>query len=175
MSIQEVISELNRIQSEGLISAYAVGGAVAAVAYIETGSTEDIDVFVIFAGEQAKTLAPLILVWANLQLHGAIPQGERLVIGDWPVQFLPPGTPLYDEAIAGSQFLDFGGVEGRIMTAVHLAAIALATGRSKDYARVDEFIRRGKIDMDELMTLIARHGLDERWKTFQLRYPSQND
>lgn len=170
MAIQDVISELNRIESAGLIAAYAIGGAIAAQAYIETSSTSDVDVFVVFAGEGAQSLAPLGPIWADLIAHGAKAEGEYLVIGDWPVQFLPPGTPLYDDAIKNAQPKDFGGVEGRIMSAEYLAAIALATRRAKDYVRVDEFIRRGKVSRDVLMKLIAQFGLEAEWKSFETRF-----
>jgi hypothetical protein len=174
MAIQVVISELNRIQAAGLIAAYAIGGAVAAQAYIETSSTSDVDVFIVFAGEGAHSLAPLGAIWADLIANGAMAEGEHLVIGDWPVQFLPPGTPLYDEAIKHAQLKDFGGVQGRIMGPEYLAAIALATGRSKDFVRVEEFIRRNKVDMDLLAKMIREFGLETEWKTFSTRFLAPN-
>lgn len=170
MAIQDVISELNRIQAAGLVEAYAIGGAIAAQVYIETSTTEDVDVFVVFTGESANSLAPLGPIWADLIAHGAAPEGEHLVVGGWPVQLLPPGTPLYDEAILDAQMNDFGGVQGRTMRPEYLAAIAIATGRNKDYVRVDEFIRRRKIDMAEFMKLIEKHGLQGKWKTFERRF-----
>ena len=66
MSISKVISELNRLVAHGLVAKYAIGGAVAAQAYIETSSTEDIDAFVIVAGDEAKCLAPLGAIWSDL-------------------------------------------------------------------------------------------------------------
>lgn len=170
MPIQHVVSELNRIQSMGLISRYAIGGAVAAQAYVEVSSTEDVDVFVIFAGPEANSLAPLAPIWADLIAHGAGADGMYLVIGDWPVQLLPPGTPLYEEAILAAQQKDFGGVVGWIMEPEHLAAIALATGRGKDYQRVEEFVTRGAVDMDRLKALITRHDLQARWTSFKSKF-----
>ena len=174
MAIQNVISELNRIQSAGLIADYAIGGAVAAQAYIETSATADVDVFVLFAGDAAQSLAPLGNIWADMIAHGAKVEGEHLVIADWPVQFLPPGTPLYDDAIRKARTKDFGGQVARIMGPEHLAAIALATGRGKDYTRVEEFIRRGRVDMAALMQLIEQHGLQVKWNTFETRYLTSN-
>ena len=175
MPIPDVISELNRIRSAGLIADYAIGGAVAAQAYIETSATADVDVFVVFSGKAAQSLAPLVHLWADLIAHGAREEAEYLVIGDWPVQFLPPGTPLYDDAIRNARTSDFGGQVARIMGPEHLAAIALATGRGKDYTRVEEFIRRGKVDMPALMALIEQHGLQAKWKIFETRYLTSND
>jgi hypothetical protein len=174
MAIQHVIAELNRIQAAGLISDYAIGGAIAAQAYIETSATVDVDVFVVFGDDTANSLAPLVNIWADLVAHGAKEEGEYLVIGDWPVLFLPPGTSLYDDAIRNARTRDFGGQPGRIMGPEYLAAIALATGRAKDYARVEEFIKRGRIDTAALMQLVERYGLHAQWKTFESRYLSSN-
>lgn len=96
------------------------------------------------------------------------------MIGGWPVQLLPPGTPLYDDAILNARTKMFGGQEGRIMGPDHLAAIALATGRGKDYVRVEEFIKRNKIDMDVFLQLVERFGLQEQWKTFEMRFLTPN-
>lgn len=169
MAIKEVIHELNRIQSEGLVVDYAVGGAVAALAYIEASSTEDVDVFVILR-PGASDLAPLGEIWANLQAHGAVPEGERLVIGEWPVQFLPPGSPLDEDAIRNAQPWDFGGVSGRIMRPEYVAAIALALGRAKDKVRVEEFVRRGRLDMAEFTKVLTKHGLLQQWNIFTHKY-----
>lgn len=174
MPIQDVIAELNHVQSAGLIESYAIGGAVAAGAYIEVSSTVDVDVFVVFAPGSAHPLAPLGPVWAYLTARGAREEGGHLVIGGWPVQLLPPGTPLYDDAILNARTREFGQHEGRIMGPEHLAAIALATGRSKDIVRVEEFIKRNKIDMSVFLLLVERFGLQSQWKTFQTRFLTPN-
>lgn len=172
MAIQDVVSELNRIKAAGLIADYAVGGAIAAQAYIETSSTEDVDVFVVVSEPAASSLDSLNTVWPDLIAHGAkqLP-GGYLEIGGWPVQLLHFGQPLYDDAIANAQTNDFGGNQvGRIMRPVHLAAIALATGRVKDYGRVDEFIRQNKVSRADLEALVERFGLRERWNTFRSKF-----
>jgi hypothetical protein len=174
MPIKDAISELNRVRDAGLIQDYAIGGAVAAIAYIEAMSTEDVDVFAIFADSGASFLAPLGPVWHDLVAHGAKVDGEYLVIGGWPVQLLPSGGPLYDEAIASAVIHDFDGVSGNIMPARHLAAIAIQTARGKDYQRVDEFIRADQVSIEELKELVERFGLRSSWETFLLRYPQNH-
>jgi len=174
MAIQQVVSELNRIQAVGLISAYAIGGAVAAQAYIESSSTVDVDVFVVFGGAGAHSLAPLTPIYSDLTSHGARADGQYLVIGDWPVQLLPSVSPLYNDAIASARTMNFGDQPGRIMGPEHLAAIALATGRDKDYARVEQFLKSGATDLAALTALVERFDLRERWETFKRRYPTTN-
>ena len=173
MALQEVISELNRIKVAGFISDYAIGGAVAAHAYIEPAATVDVDVFVVF-GAGGHPLSPLAPIWADLIAHGAKVEDDHLVIGTWPVQFLADGRPLLAEAIASARTQNFGDQVGKIMGPEHLVAIALATGRVKDVARVAEFIRYGAVNLDALRVLLERFGLTERWETFKTSFPTDN-
>jgi hypothetical protein len=52
------------------------------------------------------------------------------------------------------------------MTAEHLVAIALATGRAKDYSRILQFIVAGALDTARLNAVLARHGLVAKWAAF---------
>lgn len=170
MAIADVIVELNRLQADGRIVSYALGGAVAAQAYITPMSTEDVDVFVVIAGDVATSKAPLRLIYADLISRGAKPNREHLEIGGWPVQLLPPAGPLYDAAIAGARTVPLDGQSARIMGPEHLAAIALQTGRGKDLVRLDEFIKTKAIDMTLFGTLVEEFGLTEKWDKFQSQF-----
>ncbi|MFA6691868.1 MAG: hypothetical protein WCR98_07815 [Saccharofermentanales bacterium] len=46
MRIREVIEIVNRMEEDGVISSYAIGGAVGATFYIEPASTMDVDIFI---------------------------------------------------------------------------------------------------------------------------------
>ena len=48
MGIKEVIETINRMQADGVIERYAIGGAVGATFYLEPVATLDVDVFVEF-------------------------------------------------------------------------------------------------------------------------------
>jgi len=84
----------------------------------------------------------------------------------WPVQFLPPAGPLEEEAITQSVQVEVEGVSVSVMTAEHLVAIALATGRAKDFSRILQFIEAGALDTARLDALLARHGLLAKWAGF---------
>ena len=58
------------------------------------------------------------------------------------------------------------------MTAEHLVAIALATGRAKDYSRILLFIEAGALDTTALEDILARHSLLPRWEQFGRRFLS---
>jgi len=47
-----------------------------------------------------------------------------------------------------------------------LTAIALETGRAKDYAQILQFIESGALDADKLDEILKRHGLVEKWERF---------
>jgi hypothetical protein len=51
VGIKEVIEILNRMQADGVIERYAIGGAVGATFYLEPIATLDVDVFVEFRAE----------------------------------------------------------------------------------------------------------------------------
>jgi hypothetical protein len=146
MPIEEVVSELNRLHAEGTIAEYAIGGAVAAQAYIAPMSTEDIDVFVIFAGAEASTLAPLQPLYTDLIPRGAKVNGPYLEIGGWPVQFLPAADPLYESAIAEARSIPFGDQSARVMGPEHLADPPTEPWRRQHQSINHGRMRQRKID-----------------------------
>src|SRR4029077_5287356 len=108
-----------------------------------------------------------------LRDHGCVMEGEHIVIAGWPVQFLPAGTPLLQEALAKAIEKDVDGTPARVFTAEHLAAIALETGRAKDKARVLQFIEADGIDLNRLQEILARHGLVGVWEQFERQFLKQ--
>src|SRR5437764_4320974 len=100
VKIEEVIVMLNQMERDGVITRYAIGGAVGATFYLEPVSTLDVDVFVTFdvvPGQLIVTPKPII---DYLAARGCTMKGEYVMIAGWPVQFLPPVSPLVEEALA---------------------------------------------------------------------------
>ena len=58
----------------------------------------------------------------------------------------------------------------RVMTAEHLVAIALQTGRAKDFARILQFVESGVLDSTKLDPILIRHGLLAKWEQFGDRF-----
>ena len=56
------------------------------------------------------------------------------------------------------------------MTAEHLMAIALQTGRGKDHARLVMFVEAGIADMDHFRDILGRHSLLDTWTKFEKRF-----
>lgn len=87
---------------------------------------------------------------------------EHVVIGGWKVQILPPYKPLVEEALAAAVETEFDKVPTRVLTAEHLCAIAIDTGRAKDYLRVSMFIEAGEVDIATLEEILTRYHLIDR-------------
>ena len=170
MKIQEVIRTINQMQSDGVIERYAIGGAVGATFYLEPVTTLDVDIFVSFEPEPGQLLISPRRIFAYLTERGFTLEGEYIVIGGWPVQFLPPTGPLVEEALAEAITRDVEGIDARVFTAEHLAAIALQTGRAKDKARLLQFIEEGALVASRFEEVITRHELVERWQQFQRQF-----
>ncbi len=167
MSIARVIALVNQMEADGVIERYAVGGAVGATFYLEPVATLDVDIFVAFPQEPGQLLISPQPILDYLTARGGVLEGEYVVVAGWPVQFLPPTSPLVEEALAKAVTVDVDGTPARVFTAEHLAAIALQTGRAKDKARLLQFIEAGALQADAFQGILARHGLAEQWQEFE--------
>jgi hypothetical protein len=168
--MKATLETINQMQADGVIGKYAIGGAVGALLYLEPASTLDIDIFAILpkrAGSPLLSLAPL---YEYLQARGAAVESEHIKVGGWPVQFLPPSDVLEEEAITESVATTVEGVPTWVMSAEHLVAIALRTGRSKDHYRISQFIEHGNLDRTKLRAILERHGLAARWQEFERKH-----
>ena len=93
-----------------------------------------------------------------------------MLIHGWPVQILPAYTSLVEEAVRDAREQAFEGLSVPVVTADHLCAIALQTGRPKDFQRIYSLIQAGCVTSAKLRQLIQAHGLQERWKQYARRY-----
>lgn len=162
------LQAINDLEREGLIQKAAIGGAMGATFYLEPVSTFDLDIFVIFEGQ--PLIVSLTPIYDFLKARGHQPEGDAVVVGNWPVQFLPAETPLLREAVEQARQVDYEGIPARVMSAEHLMAVALATGRAKDHARLVAFVESGVADRARLNDILSRHGLKASWKRFEARY-----
>ncbi len=172
MSVREVIATINQMEADGVIERYAIGGAVAATFYVEPVATLDVDVFVAFGTEPGKLITTPKPILDYLLARGCSMKGEYVMVAGWPVQFLPPASPLIEEALAEACEIDVDGVPARVFRSEHLAAIALQTGRAKDKARLLQFIEEGALDAPRFQEIVQRHGLVEAWARFQRQFIS---
>jgi hypothetical protein len=159
--MREALLALNRLVSEGTIAAYAIGGAVGASFYIQAMQTEDVDAFV-FLPQSSTGLVLLTPIYEALSRFGGVIEREYVRFGSWPLQILTDATPLIGEAIEKAIDVEFDSIPTRVFRAEHLCAVALQTGRPKDYLRVSMFLEQGAVDRNALQDIVQRYGLIER-------------
>ncbi len=167
MNIQSVIEMINQMQKDGVIDNYAIGGAVGATFYLEPVSTLDVDIFIGVKASPDHALISLSPIYDYLKARNGVIEGEYIILAGWPVQFLPPTSPLVEQALKDAVTIDVGGTPARVFSAEYLAAIALQTGRAKDKARLLQFVEADAIDMNRFETILARHDLTEHWHKFR--------
>ena len=166
--MREVAELLNATRDAGVVSEYALFGAIAQMRYTEPVATLDAHVLVaVPSPEKLDVLKPL---YEFCGARGYRPEGGAVRVGAWPVQFIPVFSPLTQEALEQAETADFEGVPFRVVRAEHLAVIALSVGRAKDYARILGLLESGSVSREQVARLAARHGLAEEWTRFEARF-----
>lgn len=161
LEIKKTFTVLNQMVADGAIENYAVGRAIGAMFYVESFSTEDIDVFV---PTQEDRLIIELPGWDYLRARGYTEvEREGIVVEGWPVQFLPATTPLEREAYLNAQTLNVDEVPVRVALPEHLVAIMLKVGRPKDIARIKMFLSQDSVSLSALEDVLVRHGLSAEW------------
>lgn len=159
---------MNEMREEGVITDYALIGAVAQMRYTEPVATLDVDVLVAAPSTGGlDVLAPLYEFCAR---KGYKAEGDSIRVGAWPVQFVPVFSPLTREALEQAETVEFEGAPFRVVRADHLAVIALSVGRAKDFARILALLETGSLSPEEISSLADKHGLSEAWTHFKKRF-----
>jgi hypothetical protein len=167
--VKATLELINQMQADGVIGKYAIGGAVGATFYLAPAATVDLDIFVTLAagGGLLVSLSP---IYEYLKSRGGKVQDEYIVVAGWPVQFLPPSNELEQEAIREAVPTAVEGVSTWVISAEHLVAIGLNTGRAKDRNRILQFIEQDVLNKTKLDELLRRHGLQTKWRNFEKKF-----
>src|SRR6185295_16279335 len=112
--MEKTLRVLNRMVKDGVVEQYAIGGAVAAIFYIEPLNTNDLDVF-FHLKEQNASLDLLKPLYSYLSKQGYKSVGEAIEIEGWPVQLLPDFNPLIEEALEQASEIKFQRTKTRVM------------------------------------------------------------
>lgn len=166
--MRELAELLNEMRERGIISNYAIFGAIAQMRYTEPVATLDADVLILL--RDATRLELLRPIYEFCQERGYHPEGEAIRVGNWPAQFIPAFNALTREAVEQAETADFGGTPLRVVRAVHLAVIALSTGRGKDFARILALLESGAVSAPEIAAVAAKHQLTNEWRRFEDRF-----
>jgi hypothetical protein len=180
MAMKDTITVLNRMVSDKVVARYAIGGAVAAYNYIEAATTDDLDVLVSLdrfestLGSGLITLGPIISYLAGLGYSAW--ENEGLMIEGWAVQFLPVSNALSLEALQQAVDVELmfspsdPVISTRVLSAEHVMATALETGRPKDFTRLISFIETYEYDAGRFCLILDAHGILDKWRSFCDRF-----
>jgi hypothetical protein len=165
--MEKTLQVLNELERKGIMSRYAIAGAMGATFYAEPVLTFDLDVIVLLPQMQTGllTLAPL---YDALRAKGYAEEAECVVIEEVPVQFLPAYNALVEEALREAIDTQYHTTPTRVLRVEHLLAIAIQTGRSKDRERVCMLREQAIVDMPYLADVLRRHRLEGKcneWTT----------
>ena len=154
--LADVLRAANELVSAGLIEDYALGGALAAIYYVEPFTTYDADI--IFIASDKTLNAGIPAIYSHLQSKGWRVAREHLLVKDFPVQFLA-ASGLTEEAVREAKPIEYEGIPAKVFRPEHIIAIAASVGRHKDLARIEQLMSYAKIDKAMLDDILRRHNL----------------
>ena len=156
LPLADVFRAANELVAAGLIEDWALGGALAAIYYVEPFTTYDADIF--FISKDKGLTAGVPAISSHLQSQGWQVEREHLLVRGFPVQFLAAGG-LAEEAVREAERIDYEGVPAKVFRAEHIVAIAASVGRAKDKARIEQLLQQADLDKTYLENVLQRHKL----------------
>jgi hypothetical protein len=156
LPLADVLRATNELVTVGLISDWALGGALAAIYYVEPFATYDADIF--FLPKERGLDAGIPAIYAHLQTRGWQVEREHLLLRGFPVQFLA-ASGLTEEAVREAERIDYEGVPAKVFRAEHIVAIAASVGRQKDKARIEQILQQADVDKNYLENVLQRYKL----------------
>jgi hypothetical protein len=156
LPLADVLRAANDLLTAGLIEDWALGGALAAIYYVEPFTTYDADIF--FIPKEKSLTAGIPAIYAHLQAQGWEVEGEHLLVRGFPVQFLA-ASGLTEEAVREAERIDYEGVPAKVFRAEHIVAIAASVGRARDKARIEQLLQQADLDQSRLEGILQRHKL----------------
>ena len=154
--LADVLRAANDLVAARLIKDYALGGALAAIYYVEPFTTYDADIIFIAAEEGLTAGIPAI--YSYLQERGWRVEREHLLVKGFPVQFLA-AAGLTEEAVREARVIEYAGVQAKVFRPEHIIAIAASVGRHKDLARIEQLLEQAEIDRTRLDNILRRYNL----------------
>src|SRR5213596_3564855 len=152
--LADVLRAANELISAGLINDYALGGALAAIYYVEPFTTYDADI--IFIASDKTLSAGIPAIYSHLQSKGWRVEREHLLVKDFPVQFLA-ASGLIEEAVREAKRIEYEGVPAKVFRPEYIIAVAASVGRNKDLARIEQLLEQAKMDKASLDDILHRY------------------
>ena len=164
--MEKMFQVIEDLKKEGVIQNYALGGAQALLFYDEPRATYDVDVFIFSNHINPTGLVDLSIAALKtaLEKKGYAMKNDYFMIGEFPLQFLPPKDALMREAIEQAVVQNYGHVQVRVFSLEHLMAIMVDTNRPKDWARLSELRALSKHDDEKFHKILKKYDLEKKWE-----------
>ncbi len=156
LPLADALRAANDLLASGLIEDWALGGALAAIYYVEPFITYDADIFFIPKDKGLTSGSPAI--YEHLQAQGWKVERQHLLVRGFPVQFLA-ASGLTEEAVREAERIDYEGVSAKVFRPEHIVAIAASVGRAKDKVRIEQILQQADVDQGRLESILERHKL----------------
>ena len=162
--MKRTLMVINELEAAGLIQRYAIGGAIAALFYMEPFETEDLDILILLPPELNRSLTPLANIYEELKRRGYREEDVYVLVEGVPVQFLIAYNRLIEESVEHASEVIYSDVPTRVPAVEYLAAIMLQTGRSQDRTRFTQLREQVDLDLARLQEILNRYNLMERYR-----------
>lgn len=164
----KVFKVINRMNQEGVLKNYAIGGAVATIYYTEPFATKDVDIF--FIPPEKEKIILLTPFYDFLLKKGYKTYKEYIMIGDTPIQFIPATADLEKEAVENTIEVKYRNMSVKILRPEYLIAIFLKVYRPKDREKLIKLLEQTKINKTFLSNILKKHKLDKKFDDFMEKY-----
>lgn len=123
-NLSAVIDVLEDMQSAGIISKYAVGGAVAAILHDEPISTVDLEIFFFLTEPPQGLILSLERIYEYARQNNFTFDADFINIHGWLVQFVEAShSPLWTEAVETAETMTVDNRAVKVIDREHLAAM----------------------------------------------------
>uniref|UniRef100_A0A7C4TBS4 Nucleotidyltransferase family protein n=1 Tax=candidate division WOR-3 bacterium TaxID=2052148 RepID=A0A7C4TBS4_UNCW3 len=168
--MKRALEVLNELKQKQIIKDYAIGGAIAALKWVEPFFTQDLDVFVILEENTSiKGIIDLSPIYEYLKKKGYIWEKHWVVIEGVPVDIFP-ADEFEKKAIEEALEAEYDGVKTKIITPEYLIALFLRTNRDKDIRKMQMLLEQTEVNMKKLRKILVQFGLDSKFNDFKRKY-----
>ncbi len=162
-----VVDVLKDMQKQGIISEYAIGGAVAGIIHYQPINTIDLDIF-FFLTKPPELILPMEEIYDYARKHNFSFDSEFIKIHGWLVQFVEAShNPLWIEALGAAEIKSIDNRDIPVIDIEHLAAMWIQASRSKDIYKIILFDEAGIMDALRLNDILNRFDLLQKWRAKQ--------
>lgn len=164
--MKKALEVMNELKEKKLIKDYAIGGAIAALKWVEPFLTRDLDIFVIPSEEiKKKNLIDFSSLYNFLKEKGYTQWiGQWILIENVPVEFLPAIEGLSKEAVENAIETEYEDVKTKVITPEYLMAMFLVAGRDKDILKIKMLLEQTNIDRAKLKSILQSYSLIEKFE-----------